>query len=75
MRWSEDDDGSLVAESGDKEFVVRRVHIPYPSDAPPGLKLGTGLFWQLECFEDGRLVYGPPRLFDRLDDAKRAAGD
>lgn len=74
MRWSEEADGSLVVGGDELQFVIRRVHIPYPDDWPRGLKLLTGSFWRLQTFEDGRLVNAPDRLFDKLEDAKRAVG-
>jgi hypothetical protein len=75
MRWSQEVDGSHVAGDDEKLFVISRVERSYPADAPPGLKLLCGRFWQLETFEDGLLVQESPRLFDGLDDAKRAVGD
>lgn len=74
MRWSEELDGSHVVGDDERQFVIRRVHIPYPDDCPAGLKLLTGWFWRLETYEDGSLVNAPHRLFDKLDDAKRAVG-
>jgi len=74
MRWSEDDDGSLRAVDGDRTHVIRHIHIPYPPTARPGLKLLCGWFYQLETIEDDGQVYGRPRLFDDLVDAKRAVG-
>jgi hypothetical protein len=74
MRWSQEADGSHVAGDDEKLFVISRVEIPYPDWAPPGLKFLCGWFWRLDTFEDGQLVNGPHRLFDKFDDAKRAVG-
>jgi hypothetical protein len=75
MRWSQEADGSHVAGDDDLLFVISRVEIPYPDWAPPGLKFLCGWFWQLQTFENGQLLQsGPPRKFDKLDDARRAVG-
>jgi hypothetical protein len=70
MFWVQEVDGNFVAQSGDREFVVSHIFIPYPKGAKPGLKLACGWFWELTvCDEDGPT--GPPRHFDRCEDAKR----
>ncbi|UXA16972.1 hypothetical protein [Mycobacterium sp. SMC-4] len=72
MDWVQHDDGTWRATDGDRLHIVRREHVPYPKDAPPGLALQHGGFWMLESWVDGR-PFGHPRRFDNLADAKRAA--